>query len=376
MESLDAKFSKCGFWLRQVQFLGHIVNQKGILVDPVKIKAVMQWEVPRSPSEIWGFLGLAGYYRRFIQDFSKIVVPLIQLTKKNVTFQWGPEQQAIFETLRLRLCEAPILTLPEGMDNFVVYCYASIIRLGLVLMQIGHMIAYASRNKKFNVSWVDWLKNSIMAMGVLDFMKDEGGPFANSQQASKILSYFKSYEFVFYLYMMYEILRLTGTLSKQLQRKDLDILEAIPMVRVTMEALKSLRNTGFASILPKVEIFNTMEDMQLTEYRDRFSETTTQLLEYMGALIPCGSFSQFDKSKLLKLGKLYKYDFDDSDIIDIERQLEIFSHSCIKDKRFTSLKGISDLSRLMAGKKKLWQYLLSILASVPAYGYFFVLDCH
>ena len=95
-----AKFSKCDFWLREVQFLGHLVNQKGILVDPAKIEAVMSWEVPKSPSEIRSFLGLAGYYRRFIRDFSKIVVPLTRLTRKGVVFSWGLEQQASFENLR------------------------------------------------------------------------------------------------------------------------------------------------------------------------------------------------------------------------------------------------------------------------------------
>ncbi|XP_052627599.1 uncharacterized protein LOC111898342 [Lactuca sativa] len=229
---------------------------------------------------------------------------------------------------------------------------------------------------------------------VLDFVKEEGGSLANRQQASGILAYFKSYEFVFYLHMMYDILHLTGTLSKQLQSKDLDILEAASMVRGTMEALQSFRNIGLASILPKVssfcethevdtldmeelyigarnrrttktnrihfevEIFNTVVDMQLIEYRDRFSETSTQLLEYMGALSPCDSFAQFDKSKLLKLGKLYKYDFDDSDMIDPEGQLEIFYHSCIKDERFASLKGISNLSRLMVSTGKHRSYPL------------------
>ena len=76
----------------------------------------------------------------------------------------------------------------------------------------------------------------------------------------------------------------------------------------------------------EVEIINTVVDMKLIEYWDLFSETSTQLLEYMGALSPCDSFSQFDKSKLLKLAKLYKYDFDDSDLIDLEGQLEIFYH--------------------------------------------------
>ena len=70
------KFSKCEFWLREVQFLGHLVNQKGIMVDSAKVEVVMQWEVLRSPYKIWSFLGLAGSYRRFIHDFSKIAIPL------------------------------------------------------------------------------------------------------------------------------------------------------------------------------------------------------------------------------------------------------------------------------------------------------------
>ena len=136
MERLYAKFSKCDFWLREVQFLGHLVNQNGILVDPTKIEAVMQWEVSRSPSEIRSFLGLAGYYRRFIRDFSKIVVPLTKLTRKDVVFVWGPEQQASFETLRRRLCDASALALPEGVEDFVIYGHASISGLGVMLMQI------------------------------------------------------------------------------------------------------------------------------------------------------------------------------------------------------------------------------------------------
>ena len=147
-ERLYAKFSKCEFWLREVQFLGHLVNQNGILVDPAKIEAVMRWEVPRSPSEIRSFLGLVGYYRWFIENFSWIVVPLTRLTKKSVTFRWGPEQQTTFETLRQKLCEAPVMTFLEGVDGFVVYCNASIMGLGAVLMQRGRVIAYASRQLK------------------------------------------------------------------------------------------------------------------------------------------------------------------------------------------------------------------------------------
>ncbi|KAJ9560732.1 hypothetical protein OSB04_005892 [Centaurea solstitialis] len=147
-ERLYAKFSKCAFWLEEVQFLGHIINREGIKVDPAKIEAVMNWEIPKAPIEIRSFLGLAGYYRRFIQDFSKIAVPLTRLTKKSEPYVWGYEQQMAFDTLRKKLCEAPVLTLPEGVEDMTVYCDASRLGLGCVLMQRGRVIAYASRQLK------------------------------------------------------------------------------------------------------------------------------------------------------------------------------------------------------------------------------------
>ncbi|KAK1429741.1 hypothetical protein QVD17_11959 [Tagetes erecta] len=149
-EKLYAKFSKCAFWLREVQFLGHVINHEGIMVDPSKIEAVMKWEVPKTPSEIRSFLGLAGYYRRFIQDFSRIASPLTKLTRKKVVFDWGKDQQEAFNKLRKRLTEAPVLTLPEGNDDLVVYSDASRQGLGCVLMQRGKVIAYASRQLKEN----------------------------------------------------------------------------------------------------------------------------------------------------------------------------------------------------------------------------------
>ena len=115
------KFSKCEFWLHLVQFLGHLVNQNGTLVDPAKLEAVMRCEVLKSPFEIQSFLGLAGYYQIFIQDFSQIVVPLTQLTMKDVVFCSGLDQQALFEILRQRLCEVSILALQESVEDFLVY---------------------------------------------------------------------------------------------------------------------------------------------------------------------------------------------------------------------------------------------------------------
>ncbi|KAD4888036.1 hypothetical protein E3N88_20109 [Mikania micrantha] len=120
-EQLYAKFSKCEFWLKEVQFLGHIVNEKGIYVDPAKIEAVKNWSTPTTPTEIRSFLGLAGYYRHFISNFSKIAVPLTALTHKGKPYEWGPEQENAFQTLKRMLCNAPILTLPDGK----VIAYAS-----------------------------------------------------------------------------------------------------------------------------------------------------------------------------------------------------------------------------------------------------------
>ncbi|XP_022014650.1 uncharacterized mitochondrial protein AtMg00860-like [Helianthus annuus] len=88
-ERLYAMFSKCAFWLREVQFLGHVISADGVSVDPSKIEAVSKWKPPKNPSEIRSFLGLAGYYRRFIQDVSKIATPLTKLTRKDERFVWG-----------------------------------------------------------------------------------------------------------------------------------------------------------------------------------------------------------------------------------------------------------------------------------------------
>nr|GFC65020.1 putative reverse transcriptase domain-containing protein [Tanacetum cinerariifolium] len=125
-EELYAKFSKCEFWLSKVQFLGHVIDSEGIHVDPAKIEAIKDWESPKTPTDIRQFLGLGGHYRRFIEE-------------------------AAFQLLKRKLCSAPILALPEGSENFVVYCDASHKGLGVVLMQKEKVIAYVSRQLKANV---------------------------------------------------------------------------------------------------------------------------------------------------------------------------------------------------------------------------------
>ncbi|GKE44123.1 putative reverse transcriptase domain-containing protein [Tanacetum coccineum] len=124
----------------------HLSN--GIHVDPSRIEAVKNWKAPRTPSEVRSFLGLAGYYRRIIKNFSKIAKSLTILTQKCKTFNWGEEQELSFHTLKDTLCNAPVLALPDRQKDSVVYCDASGIGLGCVLMQRGKVIAYASRQLK------------------------------------------------------------------------------------------------------------------------------------------------------------------------------------------------------------------------------------
>nr|GFA99352.1 putative reverse transcriptase domain-containing protein [Tanacetum cinerariifolium] len=114
-EELYAKFSKCEFWIPKVQFLGHVIDSQGIHMDPANIESVKYWASPKSPTEIHQFLGLAGYYRRFIEGFSKIAKP----TQKKVKFEWGDKQEAAFQLLKQKLCSAPILALPEGSEDFI-----------------------------------------------------------------------------------------------------------------------------------------------------------------------------------------------------------------------------------------------------------------
>jgi hypothetical protein len=142
---LYAKFSKCEFWIDTVKFLGHTVSSNGISVDPSKVQEVMDWQPPTSVHQIRSFLGLAGYYRRFIPDFSRIAKPMTELLKKGIKFVWTKKCEEAFHALRAHLTTAPVLAQPDNSKPFDVYCDASGIGLGCVLMQNNRVIAYASR---------------------------------------------------------------------------------------------------------------------------------------------------------------------------------------------------------------------------------------
>jgi hypothetical protein len=106
--------------LKEVSFLGHIISEGGISVDPSKVKDVLSWNTPQNVSDIRSFLGLVGYYRSFIEGFSKISKPMIELLEKSKTFEWTPRREASFQELKKRLTTAPILTMPDMEKMFSI----------------------------------------------------------------------------------------------------------------------------------------------------------------------------------------------------------------------------------------------------------------
>ena len=136
---LYAKLSKSGFWIKEVVFLGHVVSAEGIKVDPKKIEAIVSWKQSKSVIKIRSFLGLAGYYKRFVNGFSKIVVPLTKLRQKNIQFEWSDARQQAFEKLKEALTDAPILIQLVSEEEYVIFSDASYVGLGGVLIQDGRV---------------------------------------------------------------------------------------------------------------------------------------------------------------------------------------------------------------------------------------------
>ncbi|KAI3684980.1 hypothetical protein L6452_34210 [Arctium lappa] len=179
---------------------------------------------------------------------------------------------------------------------------------------------------------------------VLEYVEDDGDNGASRLQASGLLSYFKTFEFVFYMHLMLTILGLTNSLSQALQRKDQDILEAVDLIRTTKAQLQMLRENGFDQVLEKCYSFCDKHEIVK--------------LDMTEALNPCNSFSQFNKSSLLKLSKMYPRDFDDKERMILEHELDIYYHFVYNDVRFANLNGIADLARSMVATRKHLSYPL------------------
>jgi hypothetical protein len=140
---LYAKFSKCEFWIKEVPFLGHMVSPDGIVVDPSRVKEVLEWKPPTTVSEVQSFLGLAGYYRQFIPNFSKIVKPITELLRNGNKYLWSEACDEAFKHLKRLLTTSSVLAQPDTTKLFDVYCDASGTGLGGLLMQEG--FCYDSR---------------------------------------------------------------------------------------------------------------------------------------------------------------------------------------------------------------------------------------
>jgi hypothetical protein len=138
---LYAKYSKCEFWIDEVSFLGHIISNGGISVDLAKVKEIMAWSIPTTVTKIRSFLGLAGYYQRFFEGFSKIAKPMTSLLEKGREFKWDEKCQNVFDQLKKRLMSPPVLVMPDLQKGFDIYCDACGQVLGCVLIQEGHIIA-------------------------------------------------------------------------------------------------------------------------------------------------------------------------------------------------------------------------------------------
>jgi hypothetical protein len=145
---LYAKLSKCEFWINEVLFLGHIIHKDGLAVDPKKVADILNWKAPTDARGIKSFIGMAGYYRRFIEGFSKIAKPMTALLGNKVEFKWTQKCQEAFEALKEKLTTTHVLVLPDVHKPFSVYCDACYTGLGCVLMQEGKVVAYSSRQLK------------------------------------------------------------------------------------------------------------------------------------------------------------------------------------------------------------------------------------
>nr|XP_027062889.1 uncharacterized protein LOC113689296 [Coffea arabica] len=143
-EKLYANLKKCNFCTNEIVFLGFVISAQGMKADDQKVKAIQEWQTPRSVGDVWSFHGLASFYRRFVRDFSTIAAPLTELIKKNENFHWGDTQEQAFRALKHKLTHAPVLALPDFSKTFEIDCDASGIGVGAVLNQGGSPIAYFS----------------------------------------------------------------------------------------------------------------------------------------------------------------------------------------------------------------------------------------
>jgi hypothetical protein len=162
-KQLYSKPSKCFFGVKEVEYLGHIVSHEGVKVEPNKIKAMMEWMIPKTLKNLRGFLGLIGYYHKFVRHYGRIATPLMAVTKKDA-FSWTLEATKSFEQLKEVMLKAPVLTTPDFTKTFIVECDASRNGIGVVLMQEGRPLGFESRPLKGKDLHKPIYENEMMAI--------------------------------------------------------------------------------------------------------------------------------------------------------------------------------------------------------------------
>jgi hypothetical protein len=166
---LYANLSKCDFFQKQVHYLGHVISKEGVALDPDKIGSTMEWPTPKDVSDIRSFMGLAGYYRRFIKGFSNIGCPITALQKKGFKFVWTSKYEEIFWELKYLLTHAPVLKIADPNNDFLVCTYACKEGLGGFLMQEGRVIFYASR--KLNEHEINYVTHDLELAAIVHALK-------------------------------------------------------------------------------------------------------------------------------------------------------------------------------------------------------------
>jgi len=253
---LYGKLSKCEFWLDEVQFLGHVISSRGISVDPSKIETVLKWERPQTVTEVRSFLGLAGYYRRFVEGFSKMVSPLTQLTRKDQPFSWTDKCDECFEEMKRRLTTAPILIIPDTSKMFEVYCDASYQGLGCVLMQEKRPVAYASRQLKVHEK--NYPTHDLELAAVVFALKTWRHYLYGSQ-----FQVFSDHKSLKYLFDQKELNMRQRRWMEYLKDYDFELLYHPGKANVVADALSRKRMHISAMMVKELELIEKLRDMNL-----------------------------------------------------------------------------------------------------------------
>jgi len=253
---LYGKLSKCEFWLDEVQLLCHVISAQGISVDPAKIETVVKWERPQTVTEVRSFLGLAGYYRRFVEGFSKLVSPLTQLTRKDQPFSWTNECEVCFEDMKRRLTTAPILVIPDTAKTFEVYCDASYQGLGCVLMQEKRPIAYTSCQLKVHEK--NYPTHDLELAAVVFALKTWRHYLYGAQ-----FQVFTDHKSLKYLFDQKELNMRQRRWMEYLKDYDFELLYHPGKANVVADALSRKKSHVSAMMIKELELIEKLRDMNL-----------------------------------------------------------------------------------------------------------------